>query len=245
MELSKKAAYLKGLMAGLKISGDTPEGQVLLYMGELLEQMADEIEENSHALNAVTDYIDELEDGGDPLDEIDTYEYGFDPEKGEDGSDEVDEETPETAPEKEKPADIGKKAVPDKTAGAAHDKDEKNSKDKDLFSFLLDNITSDPNYTDGEIDANSSLVESLKNMMSSRSAEKPEPLADNSDDDGYEEYYGEDDDITDADEDDDPGEMIFGMKCPFCHSDITFTEKDIKNSEFECPVCGNRLTIMM
>ena len=241
MELSKKAAYLKGLMAGLKISGDTPEGQVLLYMGELLEQMADEIEENSHALNAVTDYIDELEDGGDPFDEIDTYEYGFDPEKGEDGFNGKEDEAPESVPVQEKPV----KAEARKSIAAASDNSSKKGADNELFNTLLKNITSDPDYTDEKIDSNSSLIDTLKNMMNDRFAGEAEPLAEISDDDGYEEYYGEDDDITDADEDDDPGEMIFGMKCPFCHSDITFTEKDIMNSEFECPVCGNRLTIMM
>lgn len=62
MELSKKVGYIKGLMAGLKIDGSTPEGQVLCAMSDLLEEMADEIEVNSQVLDDISDYLDEVYD---------------------------------------------------------------------------------------------------------------------------------------------------------------------------------------
>ncbi len=60
MELSKKVGYIKGLMAGLKIDGSSPEGQVLCAMSELLEEMADEIEVNSQILDSISDYLDDI-----------------------------------------------------------------------------------------------------------------------------------------------------------------------------------------
>jgi hypothetical protein len=73
MELSKKVGYIKGLMAGLKISDSTPEGQVLLAMSDLLEEMAEEIEINADIIDNVTAYIDEVEDQCDCLDDYDDY----------------------------------------------------------------------------------------------------------------------------------------------------------------------------
>ncbi len=236
MELSKRIAYLKGLMAGLGISDSTPEGKVLLCMSDILEQMADEVEDNTRALTAVTDYIDELEEGGDPFDDIDTYEYGFDPEKGEgeyagDGGFEDDEfydfgETDDGEPDEDPGEALDEGSAENPVSEAQEEQ----------FRRLLNNITSDPDYTDGDIDRfeeQSKLIEKLKTMMEQELDKAPaEPLAE------------EDEEPSDIDEDD-VGDMIFGMKCPFCHEDITFTNKDIVNSEFECPVCGNKLTIMM
>lgn len=244
MELSKKVAYLKGLMAGLKISDDTPEGQVLLCMSDILEQMADEIEENSRAVGAITDYIDELEEGGDPFDDIDTYEYGFDPEEGEDEEEEYAEEE-EEQPAEEKAEDISEPAP--KAASADR------QSEADRFNELLNNITSDPDYTDDDIKSAGTLVDTLKDMVnkelaqdkvSDDPAEDKESLIEKLAEIAHTSYTGDDEDEGYDDEDDDD-EMIFGMSCPFCHTDITFTDKDIVNGEFGCPACGNRLTIMM
>lgn len=238
MELSKRIAYLKGLMEGLGISDSSPEGKVLLCMSDILGQMADEIEENTHALAAVTDYIDELEDGGDPFDDIDTYEYGFDPdhliepelfedELSGDEDDYVEEHTPE-----EYERAIRESEEEESEDNEAPD-DEDNEAPDDQYRRLLENITSDPDYTDSDIGGHDeqALVEKLKNMVEQEIGKAPaEPLA-------------EEDEAAASDED--MGDMILGLNCPFCHEDITFTDKDIVNGEFDCPVCGNKLTIMM
>ena len=40
MELSKKVAYLKGLMEGLKIDDSTNEGKILTIMADILDEMS-------------------------------------------------------------------------------------------------------------------------------------------------------------------------------------------------------------
>ena len=40
MELSKKVAYLKGLMEGLKIDDSTNEGKILTIMADILDDMS-------------------------------------------------------------------------------------------------------------------------------------------------------------------------------------------------------------
>ena len=59
---AKKLAYLKGLAEGLKISDETPEGQLLLKLLDVVSDIADELEE-------VEDLHDELELRVDEIDE--------------------------------------------------------------------------------------------------------------------------------------------------------------------------------
>lgn len=235
MELSKKAAYLQGLIAGLKIDESEPTGQVIRFMADMLEEMADRIEDEESKLEAVIDYIDELEEGADPLDEIDTYEHDFDP--------------------------------------LEYDSDDSSQR----YAQLLDNITSDPDYTDSneDIKDKSHLVGKLENIVQAeqesqdddeevkeltRRLEKAigkrpdyeednEPktvfAADNADELAFidkleqvlEQQTAEEQEI-DSSEDN-----IFFMNCPVCKSEIEFTADDIYEGggEFDCPACGNRI----
>ena len=45
MELSKKVAYLKGLMEGLKIDDSTNEGKILTIMADILDEMSATVED--------------------------------------------------------------------------------------------------------------------------------------------------------------------------------------------------------
>ena len=66
MELSKKAAYLQGLVDGLGVDESTKEGKIIKAMSALLGEMADAIdgmdEDLSRAYDQINDLSDELED---------------------------------------------------------------------------------------------------------------------------------------------------------------------------------------
>lgn len=62
MNVSEKAAYIKGLMEGLKIDTETAEGKVLAAMADLLEDISLSIldlEDESATLN---EYVEELDE---------------------------------------------------------------------------------------------------------------------------------------------------------------------------------------
>lgn len=62
MELSKKAAYIKGLMEGLKIDDSTDQGKVLKAMADLLEKMAEAIEDVAVLADETVDVVDSISD---------------------------------------------------------------------------------------------------------------------------------------------------------------------------------------
>ena len=105
MTISEKAAYLKGLMEGLKLDTEKPEGKMIASMVELLGDMAkrladveettiaisDELDEIEEDLDAIEDYIlDEDEDDYDDEDDFedDDDDYDDDPDEGFDFGDE-------------------------------------------------------------------------------------------------------------------------------------------------------------
>ena len=89
MELSKKAAYLQGLVDGLGVDESTKEGKIIKAMSALLGEMADAIdgmdEDLSRAYDQINDLSDELEDL-----EADLYED--DAEDAEDASEDDSDE---------------------------------------------------------------------------------------------------------------------------------------------------------
>ena len=66
MELSKKAAYLQGLIEGLGVDESTKEGKIIKAMSELLAEMADAVsgidEDVTRAYDQINDLSEELED---------------------------------------------------------------------------------------------------------------------------------------------------------------------------------------
>ena len=65
--LSERAAYLKGLAEGLAIDDSKSEGKLLVKMIDLLEEMAATIEDNSDAIVACEERVDDLEDFADDM----------------------------------------------------------------------------------------------------------------------------------------------------------------------------------
>ena len=66
MELSKRAAYLQGLVDGLGVDESTKEGKIIKAMSALLAEMAEALEgmdeDLSRAYDQINDLSDELED---------------------------------------------------------------------------------------------------------------------------------------------------------------------------------------
>ena len=108
MTISEKAAYLKGLMDGLKLDTEKPEGQMISaivdLLGDVTRRLADveettinicdELDEIEEDLDAIEDFIMDDEDEDDDWD-ADDYEDDWDDEDEdyEEGFDFGDEET--------------------------------------------------------------------------------------------------------------------------------------------------------
>ena len=90
MELSKRAAYLQGLVDGLGVDESTKEGKIIKAMSALLAEMAEALEgvdeDLSRAYDQIKDLSDELEDL-----EADLYEDEDDDEDDEDDEEDADD----------------------------------------------------------------------------------------------------------------------------------------------------------
>ena len=70
MTLSEKSAYLKGLMHGLNLSKETPEGKMISGIVDLLQDMTSSISDLEENAIAVSDELDEIEDDLDAIEEF-------------------------------------------------------------------------------------------------------------------------------------------------------------------------------
>ncbi len=105
MTISEKSAYLKGLMDGLKLDTEKPEGQLIAAIVDLLGDVtrrvtdieettiaiSDELDEIEEDLDAIEDYILDEEDDEDFDD--DDFDDDFDDEDYEEGFDFGDEDS--------------------------------------------------------------------------------------------------------------------------------------------------------
>ena len=95
MTIVEKAAYLKGLAAGLGIEADSKEGKLWAALNDLLSDMAHEIEDLRSAQLDIADTVDDL---GEELSLVEEQIYDldgpelFDPELDEDEDEDEDEE---------------------------------------------------------------------------------------------------------------------------------------------------------
>ena len=97
MTLSEKAAYLRGLMDGLKLDTDSAEGKMISAIVELMGDMSKKVTDIEDTTIAISDELDEIEEDLDAIedfimdeeedDEDDDY-YDFDDED----EDEFDDE---------------------------------------------------------------------------------------------------------------------------------------------------------
>ena len=70
MTISEKSAYLKGLMDGMKLSTETDEGKMISAIVDLLGDMAKKITDIEDTTIAISDELDEIEEGLDAIEDF-------------------------------------------------------------------------------------------------------------------------------------------------------------------------------
>ena len=107
MTISEKAAYLKGLMDGLKLDTEKAEGQMIAAIVELLGDVtttlsnvqettiaiSDELDEIEEDLDAIEDYILSEDEDDFEFDDEDDYDFDDDDDDYEEGFDFGDEDS--------------------------------------------------------------------------------------------------------------------------------------------------------
>ncbi len=79
MTVTEKAAYLKGMLEGMKLSQESDEGKLFTAIADLLEDLSLSVADLEEETSAMRDYIDEMDND---LSEVETavYEDGEDDE---------------------------------------------------------------------------------------------------------------------------------------------------------------------
>ena len=80
MTISEKAAYLKGLMDGLKLDTEKDEGKMIAAIVELLGDMAKRITDIEETTIAISDELDEIEEDLDAIEDFIMDEEDFEDE---------------------------------------------------------------------------------------------------------------------------------------------------------------------
>ena len=70
MKLPEKAAYLKGLLEGLSIDTEKPEGKLIAEIINMLDDTANTVADLEDCIDAMSDELDSIEDD---LDDIEEY----------------------------------------------------------------------------------------------------------------------------------------------------------------------------
>ena len=106
MTLAEKAAYLKGLMDGIKLDTEKDENRLLKAVVDLLQDMAvsiddlednaiavsDELDEIEENLDAIDEFLMDEDDDEDDFDDFDDYDEDMDYDLGDDDEFEFDED---------------------------------------------------------------------------------------------------------------------------------------------------------
>ena len=92
MTISEKAAYLKGLMDGLKLDTEKPEGQMISAIVELLGDVTRTLSDVQDTTIAISDELDEIEEDLDAIEDyiLDEDEDDYDDEDYDDDFDDDD-----------------------------------------------------------------------------------------------------------------------------------------------------------
>ncbi|MGN0634443.1 MAG: CD1247 N-terminal domain-containing protein [Oscillospiraceae bacterium] len=219
MELSKKVGYIKGLMAGLKISEETPEGMVLHAMSDLLEEMAEEIEINADIIDNITAYIDEVEDNCDCLDDILAEEYDEDPCGFFDDCECDDCECDDCDDIKELDAlleGIEKEfAFEQETDGEPEEADEESVAEE---SVAEEPAVEEPVAEEPAVEEPVAEEPAVEESAAEEPVENPAPV------------------IPPVEE-----EVTYECECPICHTVFNLTQQQLDSGSVECPVCRNML----
>ena len=84
MTISEKSAYLKGLMDGMKLDTEAPEGKMIAAIVDLLGDLTKKVTDIEDTTIAISDELDEIEEDLDAIEDFimdeedDDYEDAFD-----------------------------------------------------------------------------------------------------------------------------------------------------------------------
>ena len=92
MTISEKSAYLKGLMDGLKLDTEAAEGKMIAAIVDLLGDMSKKVTDIEETTIAISDELDEIEEGLDAIEDVIMDEDDYDDEDLDDEDDYFDDE---------------------------------------------------------------------------------------------------------------------------------------------------------
>ena len=84
-KITEKVAYIKGLLDGVQLEGDSKEGKVLCAIVDALEVIADELDKHDDAIDDLIEGVDSLNED---LSDIEEFVFSVD----DDDDDEEDED---------------------------------------------------------------------------------------------------------------------------------------------------------
>lgn len=91
MNLTEKAAYLKGLKDGLNLNTETPEGKLIEALIDLVDEMATSVTDIEDMSYAITEELDAIEDELDAIEEVLDEDFEDEYEDDDEYDDEDDE----------------------------------------------------------------------------------------------------------------------------------------------------------
>ncbi|MBR3269206.1 MAG: hypothetical protein IKI58_10865 [Oscillospiraceae bacterium] len=89
MKLTEKIAYMKGLLDGMELKGDTKEGKAILQMADVMEEMAVYIDDLQSQVDELTELCDLLDKD---LGDVESDLYGEDDDEEDEDDDEEDDD---------------------------------------------------------------------------------------------------------------------------------------------------------
>lgn len=92
MNLTEKAAYLKGLKDGLNLNTETAEGKLIAALIDLVDEMAASVTDIEDMSYAVSEELDAIEDELDAIEEVLDDEFEEDYEDDDEDEDDDDED---------------------------------------------------------------------------------------------------------------------------------------------------------
>ena len=92
MTISEKAAYLKGLMDGLKLSTETDEGKMIAAIVDLLGDLTRKVTDIEDTTIAISDELDEIEEDLDAIEDFIMDELDEDDDEDFDDDEDWDDE---------------------------------------------------------------------------------------------------------------------------------------------------------
>lgn len=89
MELKEKAAYIKGMMAGMEFDATTKEGKLIAAIVDMLEEVAKGVEEIDEDVDTLYDEVDAMSED---LEDVENFLFdGMDDEEDDDEPDEFED----------------------------------------------------------------------------------------------------------------------------------------------------------